>query len=165
MDRTWTAEELFPLVYDELRRLASQLARGREVAPNSLVHDAYVRLSTRPDARWERGHFVAVAARAMRYVLVDRARHFAAQRRGGDLERVTLSRVPGEETPVDVLALDAALAQLEAADPDVFAIVELRFFGGLSVPEVASALGLSTATVERRWRAGRALLAQQLEAR
>lgn len=151
------ADELFPILYDELRRVASRLAHGRGVDTHSLVHEAFLRLRGYEGAM-DRAHFFAVAARAMRFVLVDRARHHGAQRRGDGLERVSLAQVAEEGPPVDVLRLDQALVALEAADPEVFAVVELKYFGGLTIDEVSEVLGVGTATVERRWRKGRALL-------
>lgn len=159
-----SAEALVPLLYEELRALASKVARGGalEVSPTSMVHEAFLKLRSAEPRELE--HFRALAATAMRQVLADRARRKSAQRRGGDWERVTLSLAlegqAGESC--DVEALDAALTQLEQLDARQARIVELRYFGGLTVPEVARELQVSTSTVEKEWRRARAWLGVQL---
>jgi RNA polymerase sigma-70 factor, ECF subfamily len=159
------ARNLLPLVYDELRELAAGIFRSQNAAhtlqPTALVHEAWLRLSRTP--RFElrsRAEFRALAAGAMRHVLADHARRRRADKRGGGLNRTTFVEVPdssGSE-PVDLVALDDVLEQLAEVDPRQLRIVELRFFGGLDVEEVAGALSLSKTTVEREWRAARAWL-------
>jgi RNA polymerase sigma factor (TIGR02999 family) len=164
------AAELLPLVYDELRRLAAVYLRrerpGQTLQPTALVHEAYLRLlKDRPD-RWQnRAHFCAIAAHSMRQILIERARARDAQKRGGGGAKVTLDEglIAGSPRPIDFLALDAALDRLAALDAEQARIVELRFFGGLSVEETAEALGASPATVKRRWALARAWLARELE--
>jgi len=161
-------EELTPLVYDELRRLARAQMR-REAAehtlqPTGLVHEAYLRL-VGADLEWQdRHHFLSVAARAMRRVLIDHARRKGAERRGGDAVRVTLSSVPDVASgeTVDVLALHEALERLESYDARQARTVEFHFFGGLTQPEIAQVTGLSLATVERDLRHARAWLRREL---
>jgi RNA polymerase sigma factor (TIGR02999 family) len=154
------SEQLLPLVYRELRELARQrLARekpGQTLQATALVHEAYLRLVDGQDAlHWKsRGHFFAAAAEAMRRILVDNARRKRAEKHGGRLERRGLDEVeiaapaPSE----DLLALDEALARLDAEDPTKAQLVKLRYFAGLSEEEVASVLGISRATVQRHWR-------------
>lgn len=150
-------------VYADLRRLAAhELAREREsglVQPTELVHEVYLRLAGRRQPNWQdRGHFFAIASRLVRQVLVDQARARNSRKRGGG---APLAPPPGEAPglrPVDVLALDQALERLAAANPPAAAVVELRYFAGLTVDETAAALGLARATVERKWRAARAWL-------
>lgn len=167
------AADLFPLVYDELRALAGRyFLRQPEqtIQPTSLVHEAYLRLAS-PAADGDgplrfrsRGHFAAVAATAMRQILTDRARRRAAKKRGGGERPVTLTNVgtpSGRE--VDVIDLDRALTELAELDPRRARVVELRYFGGLTVPEVADHLGLSPRTVELDWRGARAWLAARLD--
>ena len=164
-------EQLMPIVYDELRRLArGQMRRnsGREVLQTTaLVHEAYLRLSGR-GADWEgREHFFAIAATVMRQVLVDDVRRRMSQKRGGRAEKVSLDEVGDgarlEAAPdVDLLALDHALSQLGAVDPRMSRIVELRFFAGLTIAETARVLELSTATIERDLRTAKAWLSQSL---
>lgn len=163
---THAAEQLLPLVYEELRKLAA--ARMAEEAPGNtlnataLVHEAYLRLVEPADAaRWEnRGHFFAAAAEAMRRILVDAARRKRTEKHGGDRRRVELPDVPAEREVADekLLALDAALTRLAAEDPVAAHVVELRHFAGLSIEEAASSLGLSRATVYRHWTYARAWL-------
>jgi RNA polymerase sigma factor (TIGR02999 family) len=163
-------DTLLPLVYDELRRLAAVYLRrerpGQTLQPTALVHEAYLRLlKDRPD-RWQnRAHFCAIAAHSMRQILIERARARDAQKRGGGGAKVTLDEalIAGAPRPIDFLALDAALDRLAALDAEQARIVELRFFGGLSVEETAEALGSSPATVKRRWALARAWLARELE--
>lgn len=165
------SNRLYEAVYAELRRLARrQLALGpssRTLDTTALVHEAYVKLSG--EARWtveNRRHFFALAARAMRMVLVDRARRQGRQKRGGgqfavDLERVELAAPDRAE---ELVALDGSLERLEGADPELARLVEWRFFAGLSVEEIAELVGVSDRTVKRRWRAARAFLHQDLAA-
>jgi RNA polymerase sigma factor (TIGR02999 family) len=163
------AEELLPLVYDELRRLArarmSRTPPGATIQPTALVHEAYMRLVGDTDPGWNgRGHFFGAAARAMRNILVEHARKKGSLKRGGDRKRVELN--DGEfaiETPSeDILALDEALKDLEQADPRKARVVMLHYFAGLTLKETAEAIGVSLPTVEREWRFTRALLHTQL---
>ena len=157
-------------VYAQLRALASRYLSGGgapTLQPTALVHEAWLRLAGADGAAWrDRSHFCAVAARAMRQALVDHLRRSRADKRGGGLERVTLTGVLGHDpgAGVDVLALEDALAQLHALDARQARIVELRFYGGLSVPEAAECLGVSVSTVEKEWRAARAWLGLALSA-
>lgn len=162
------SERLLPLVYAELRRQAER-AMGAERAdhtlqPTALVHEAYLRLIGTP-TRWEsRGHFVRVAARAMRNILVDHARARRAQKRGEGHERTALDGVLAtyEERQLDVLVLHEALERLLLLDEPLGRLVELRFFAGLSIEETARVLGSSPATVERHWRVARMWLRREL---
>ena len=162
------AGRLFPLVYAELkavaaRRLAAQRA-NHTLQATALVHEAYVRLIDQTGVQWkDRAHFFAVAAKAMRQILTDHARRKLADKRGGDWQRVTLENVgAGSAAEVDVLTIDELLGQLAEADERKHRIVELRFFAGLSVDEIAEIMGLSKTTVESEWRATRAWLAAEL---
>jgi RNA polymerase sigma factor (TIGR02999 family) len=162
--------ELFPLVYTELRRLAKQrLAQekpGQTLQATALVHEAYLRLvDGEVIQRWEsRGHFFAAAAEAMRRILVENARRKRAQKHGGRWARQELDDIdiaapaPSE----DLLALDEALAKLEANDPVKAQLVKLRYFAGLSEEDAARALGVSRATVQRHWRYAKAWLLDEL---
>ncbi len=161
---------LMPLVYDELRRIAAGYIRrerpGQTLQATALVNEAYVRLAAeraRPFAN--RTHFLAIAALSMRQILVQRARARKAAKRGGAPKRVTLEEglVAAEEPAVDVLALDEALTRLAALDPEQGRIVELRYFGGLTVEETAGAVGVSPATVKRQWTMARAWLKRAID--
>ena len=166
--------ELMPQVYDELRRLAANYLRherpGQTLQATALVHEAFLRLSKEKNQPWKnRTHFLAIAALSMRQILVQRARARHADKRGGEnQERITLDEsVMADRTPeatggVDVLALDAALEKLAALDPQQAKIVELRYFGGLTVEEAAEALDISPATVKRHWTVARAWLKKEL---
>jgi RNA polymerase sigma factor (TIGR02999 family) len=163
------AGELLPLVYGELRRLAKQrLAQekpGQTLQATALVHEAYLRLVGGEDPGWDsRGHFFAAAAEAMRRILIENARRKRAEKRGGSLERHELDAVDiAAPTPSeDLLALDEALAKLEAEDPAKAQLVKLRYFAGLSEEEAAQVLGLSRATVQRHWRYARVWLLGEL---
>lgn len=164
------AEKLLPLVYDELRKLATRrLAQekpGQTLQATALVHEAYVRLvDAAAEQHWEsRGHFFAAASEAMRRILVDAARSKASSKRGGQFNRIELPQViqPEQVEAVDLLALDEALQKLEQLHPEQAAIVKLRFFGGLGLEEAAKAAGVSRATAERRWAYARAWLFGQL---
>lgn len=162
------ADQLLPLVYDELRRLAAARMRregpGHTLQPTALVHEAYLRLLG-DDVRWQnRAHFFAAAAEAMRRILIERARRVARQRHGGGLERVELRTGDGPvgDEVERLLAVDVALERLAARDPRTAQVVTLRVFAGLTVPETARALEISSRTVDRLWRAGRAFLGAQL---
>lgn len=167
---TQAAEQLFPLVYDQLRGLADSFFRVHVVhqtlQPTALVHEAYLRLVGDSHTAWQsRAHFFAVAAKAMRHILTDHARRRRAEKRGGDAQRLTLTGLPDfpDGGELDMLDLDDALTRLAELSPRQARIVELRFFGGLLVAEVASLLGLADRTVDREWRLARAWLRQQLE--
>jgi RNA polymerase sigma factor (TIGR02999 family) len=160
-------DRLLPLVYDELRVIAaSQLRReasGHTLEPTALVHEAFLRLVDQREGFRNRGHFFGVAAQAMRRILVDYARRRRAQKRDGGV-RITLSESVGPDTGAteQVLAVDEALQRLEAMDPRLARVVELRFFAGLSVEETGDALDISPATVKRDWSAARAWLQREL---
>ena|SRR5215471_15670720 len=163
-------EKLLPLVYAELRGLAAACFRNEHamvtLQPTALVHEAYVRMvGSRFNGFEGRGHFFRMAATLMRHILVDHARERAAQKRGGHRTTLHDAMAAGEPVLVDVLDLNQALEQLEAIDPDLSRIVELRYFGGLSVEETAECLNLSAPTVKRRWGAARAWLSRELKGR
>src|SRR5262245_53884690 len=160
------ADQLLPVLYQELRELAAaKLARERN-APfdaTSLVHEAYIRLagSGIPQQRWDgRGHFFAAAAEAMRRILVDRARRVRRPKHGGDRKRLDLDRdcVAAPAQADEVLALDEALAQLAAEDSSKAELVKLRYFAGLTLEEAAAAMDISLATAKRKWAFARAWL-------
>ena len=162
-----TADELLPLVYEELRRIAAaKMAHevpGQTLQPTALVHEAWLRLSQQADARWRnREQFYAVAAEVMRRILVDRARRRRARKHGGQLERVELDAVE-PAAPVDddwLLQVHDALERLATEDPGKAQVVKLRFFVGLNNAEVAALLGLSEKTVKRHWAFAKAWLAR-----
>jgi RNA polymerase sigma factor (TIGR02999 family) len=162
------AEELTPLVYNELRRLASALMRrerpGQTIQATALVHEAYLRLAGAGSPWRDERHFVGIAVRSMRQILVERARARGAQKRWAGLDRVSLvdSLIGAREEDAMLPALDEALTRLEALDPEQARIVELRFFGGLSIEETAAALEVSPATLKRRWALARAWLFREL---
>lgn len=164
-------DRLIPIVYTELKALASrQLARewrSNRLQTTEVVNEAYVKLFAQRDVEWQnRGHFFALAAHLMRRILVDHARHDLRDKRGGDAVHVELTDAIAEERPavdrVDILALNRALETLEALDPGQSRIVELRYFGGLTVEETAAALGVSPATVKREWALAKAWLYREL---
>lgn len=163
------AQDLLPLVYDELRRLAqSNLARqlpGHTLQATALVHEAYLKLVGRTDIAWEsRAHFFAVAAKAMRQILSNHAREKRAEKRGGEQLRVTLHEAltPAASTDWDLFELHDALEQLTRLDPLQSQLVELRFFAGMTVEEIAHVMNTSPATIKREWRAARAWLNAEL---
>jgi RNA polymerase sigma factor (TIGR02999 family) len=160
---------LIPLVYDELRRLAASYMRrerpGQTMQATALVHDVYLRLLNDTQLSWQnRAHFFGIAARAMRQILIERARARSAAKRGGDQVRVTFDPGLGvaADESIDLEALDDSLTRLAAVDPDAARVVEVRFFGGLSIEESAEYLGVSPATVKRRWTIAKAWLARDL---
>ena len=162
-------DELFPLVYAELRRIAAREMRrekpGRTLQTTALVHEAYLRLLKDASLSFEnRAHFLGIAARAMREILIEHARARSARKRGGGAVRLTLDDfvAPVPSPSVDVLALDEALQRLARIDERHARVVELRYFGGLSVEETAAALELSPATVKRAWTLARAWLFREL---
>jgi RNA polymerase sigma factor (TIGR02999 family) len=172
---TGALERLVPLVYAELRKVAgAQLRReraGHSLQATALVHEVYLRLVNVNRMTLEsRAHFMAVAARLMRQILVDRARRRLTGKRGGGATMVSLDGLcaavnPVGPTNIDVLALDEALGELASFDAQQYRIVEMRFFAGLTIDEAAHALGISTATVEREWTVAKAWLYQQLSDR
>ncbi len=160
---------LLPLVYDELRRLAASYLRrerpGQTLQPTALVHDAYLRLLQDSQLSWQnRAHFFGIAARSMRQILIERARARHAAKRGGNQVRVTFDPglIVAARQPIDFEALDDALTRLAALDLELARVVEVRFFGGLSIEETAEAMGISPATVKRRWTLAKAWLARDL---
>ncbi len=164
-----SVSELMPEFYDELRRLARLYIKrekpGQSLQATALVNEAYIRLHEEKKRPWKnRAHFIAIAARAMRQILIERARARAASKRGGSRIRITLGETiaAGRETSVDLLALDQALTNLGEFDPDLARIVELRFFGGLTVEEAAETLNVSPATVKRGWSLARAWIRREV---
>jgi RNA polymerase sigma factor (TIGR02999 family) len=180
-------ESLFPLVYDELRALARRHLRhergSHTLQRTALVHEAYLRMVDQNKVDWaSRSQFFAIASQMMRRVLVDHARKRSAAKRGGDAQRLDIEAVlrtedgdtsddrgrekamPPQETEVDFEAVHDALERLEVLDPDQGRLVELRFFGGLSIKEAAEVMGISPATAKREWAIARAWLARDLSA-
>jgi RNA polymerase sigma-70 factor (ECF subfamily) len=160
-----------PLVYDELRRVAARYIgrerRGQTLQATALVHEAFVRLVNEKARSFQnRAHFVAIAALSMRQILVERARRRHAAKRGGDPIRVTFDEqspaAAGRPDDIDVLALDEVLTRLADIDATQAKVVELRYFGGLTIEETAEALHLSPATIKREWTMARAWLKQEL---
>jgi RNA polymerase sigma factor (TIGR02999 family) len=164
------ASQLLPLVYDELRKLAAQrLARqapGQTLQPTDLVHEAYLRLvGADEEPHWDsRGHFFAAAAEAMRRILVENARQKASLKRGGDRDRMDVvdSLLAGPEPREDLVALDEALTKLAATDKQAAELVQLRYFAGLPIPEIAEILGISPRTADRLWAFARAWLREEI---
>jgi RNA polymerase sigma factor (TIGR02999 family) len=163
------AEQLLPLVYDELRKLAAQkLAQeqpGQTLQATALVHEAYVRLVDVDEAQhWNsRGHFFAAAAEAMRRILVDAARRKQAEKHGGGRGRVALDGVADAAEPDDrLVALDDALTRLAGEEPEVAAVVNLRYFAGLTIEQAAHWLGISVRTANRHWAYAKAWLFREL---
>lgn len=160
--------QLLPLVYDELHRLARSYFRRERgehtLQATALVNEAYLRLVDQKAPLESRGHFLAVAATQMRRILLDYARKHRAARRGGAGQKVILEDTMAicEQRPVDMIALDTALKQLGELDSDQARIVELRFFGGLSVEQTAEVMGCSPATIKRSWSSARAFLHREI---
>lgn len=164
-------DELLGRIYGDLHAMAAGFFRGerrqRTLQPTALVHEAYLRLADQQRSRWQnRQQFFAVAARMMRRILVDHARRRQRLKRGGAADKISIEDLTGlgVERPPQLVALDEALSAFEAIDPVKAAVVELRFFGGLSVDETASVLGVSVPTVGRYWRLARAWLLRELSA-
>ncbi|MEY4387402.1 MAG: hypothetical protein RLY20_2685 [Verrucomicrobiota bacterium] len=163
------SEDLLPLVYAELRRIAGmRMAResaGQTLQPTALVHEAWLRLVSEGERTWQnRAHFFRAAALAMRRILVDRARTKGSLKRGGGRERVNIEDVDLAASPTDerVLMVDEALTRFEAEDPESARLVTLKFFGGLTNKEVAESLGVTERTVERQWAYAKACLFQMI---
>ena len=164
-------DELLPLVYEELRRLAAQKmaheAAGHTLQPTALVHEAWLRLAGEENQKWDgRGHFFAAAAESMRRILIERARRKNALKRGGDFERVNLDDVDVAALADGdtLLLINDALMKLEKEDPDAAQVVKLRFFAGLTNEEAGQALGVTSRTAKRYWTFARAWLFQELRA-
>jgi RNA polymerase sigma factor (TIGR02999 family) len=166
-----SAGELAPIVYNELRRLAAAYMRrerpGQTLQATALVHEAYLRLAGAGTPWQDERHFVGIAARSMRQILVERARARGAQKRWAGLDRVSMTdALAVAAQPVAMLpALDEALTRLEQIDPEQARIVELRYFAGLSIEDTAAALRMSPATLKRRWALARAWLFRDMSAR
>ncbi|MEZ5327968.1 MAG: ECF-type sigma factor [Verrucomicrobiales bacterium] len=167
-----TSEKLLPLIYDELRQLAASRMAGERIdhtlQATALVHEAYLRLVEKDKHstdHWDgRGHFFAAAAKAMRRILIDSARRKQAAKRGGGAVHKTWdeSRMGTAAKPDEILAVDEALTKLTEEDPDLAKIVSLRYFAGMTVPETAAALGISTSSVDRQWAIARAWLYREI---
>lgn len=162
-------ERLMPLVYGELRRIAGRYLRKERqdhtLQTTALVHEAYIRLIDQNQANWQnRAQFFGVAAQMMRRILVDHARGHAADKRGGGVAKLSLDEAIeiAEQREVDLIALDDALTQLAQLDEQQCRVVELRFFGGLTVEEVAEVMKLSPATIKREWSMAKAWLHREL---
>ncbi len=162
--------QLFPIVYDELRRIAQSVLsgerRGHTLQATALVHEAFVKLTAQRSTGWQsRAEFMAIAAQAMRRILVDYARARKSQKRGGRGEPIPLSEAMAlyEERAVDLSALDDALTRLAAIDARKARLVELRFFGGMSMEDASSLLGVPMRTLERDWTTARAWLRKELK--
>jgi RNA polymerase sigma-70 factor (ECF subfamily) len=160
---------LLPIIYDQLHRLAGAYFRRERgehtLQPTALVHEAYLRMVDWREPLESRGHFLAVAATQMRRILLDHARRHNAGRRGGGAQQVMLEDTVAicGPRPVDAIALDAALEKLAELDPEQARLVELRFFGGLSIEQAAEVTGVSTATIKRSWSSARAYLRREME--
>ena len=169
---------LMPLVYDELRRIAARYVsrerKSQTLQATALVNEAFIRLAAeRPREFQNRTHFLAIAALSMRQILVQRARARDAAKRGGERERITLNDAsaagaeglgrPDGPDEVDLLALDTALSQLSALDPELARLVELRYFGGMTIEETAEVMNISPATVKRQWSVARAWLRRAID--
>ncbi len=162
-------DELLPLIYDELKRLAAAYLRRERVdhtlQPTALVNEAYIKLVDITQVSWQnKAHFIGVAANQMRRILVDHARQHNAQKRGGEFHILTLNEEidKADEQSAELMALDDALNELAKMDPTKAKIVELRYFGGLTTDETAEVLGVSPITVKRHWKMAKAWLYGQL---
>jgi len=162
-------DALMPMIYDELRRLASSHLRnegpGHTLQSTALVHEAYIRLVNQKEVKWQnRAHFFAIASKMIRRILVDHARKVQSGKRGGGAAKVSLDETPeaGASTDVNLSGLDEVLNRLEEVDPQQARVVELRYFGGLTIEETAEALRISAATVKRDWTMAKAWLMREL---
>jgi RNA polymerase sigma factor (TIGR02999 family) len=164
-----TLDRLMPLVYEDLRAMArrqlAMRAGGGTLSTTGLVHEAYLKLADQARVSWQdRGHFYALAALAMRHVLVDRAKARFAQKREGTRQQITLDEalVPAEDQPGAILDINDAIERLARVEPRLAQLVDCRFFGGLSEAEIADAMGVTTRTVQRDWAKARMLLRRAL---
>lgn len=164
-----SADVLLSLVYGELRKIAAQYLRKERsdhtLQPTALVHEAYIKLIDISDINWQdRAHFFAVSANVMRHILVDHARARLSEKRGGEARRIAIEDATSfcSEPDLDLLAVDEALIELAAFDEQQSRIVELRFFGGLTIEETAHVVGISPATVKREWTMAKAWLFRKL---
>ncbi len=164
-------EKLTPLIYDELRRIAHRYIQrernGHTLQTTALVNEAYLRLAGQQNTGWQDGaHFFAVCAQVMRHILIDHARRRRYLKHGGELQQVALEEAAlmSEQRAAELVALDEALAELKEIDPRKHNVVELRYFGGLSLEETANVLGVSLMTVRRDWRAAKAWLFRRMTA-
>lgn len=164
-------ERLLPIVYDELRRLAHGYMKNERsdhtLQATALVHEAYIQLVDWKNVSWQnRAHFFAAAAQMMRKILVDHARERNALKRGGGARTIALDDAVSfpDQSNVDLMSLDAALSELESFDPQQAKIVEMRFFGGLTIEETAHAIGVSDSTVKREWQIAKAWLYNRMKA-
>ena len=163
---------ILPHIYDELKRLASSYLRRERsdhtLQPTALVHEAYMKLVDQKRVRWQnRAHFFGIAAQVMRRILMDHARKHQADKRGGEAEKLPIEEeilVVSHDRSAELVALDDALHTLAAMDPQKARIVELRYFGGLSIEETAEVMGVSVPTINRQWRMAKAWLYSQLSA-
>lgn len=163
--------EVFPLIYDELKKIANNYLRNERgnhtLQPTALVHEAYMKLVDHTRMNWQnRAHFVGMAATMMRQILIDHARKHRASKRGGEAENLSLEEsivIVSDEKSVDLIALDEALKDLAKFDEFKSRLVELRYFGGLSVEETAEVLDVSEITVKRHWRLAKAWLAEAIK--
>jgi RNA polymerase sigma factor (TIGR02999 family) len=163
--------EVFPLIYDELKKIANNYLRNERgnhtLQPTALVHEAYMKLVDHTRMNWQnRAHFIGMAATMMRQILIDHARKHRAGKRGGDAENLSLEEsivIVSDEKSVDLIALDEALKDLAKFDEFKSRLVELRYFGGLSVEETAEVLDVSEITVKRHWRLAKAWLAEAIK--
>ena len=163
-------DDLLPIIYGELRRLATSYLRrerpGHTLQPTALVHEAYLRLVDQTQVHWQnRAHFFGVAAQMMRRILVDHARGHNAEKRGGEFQKLPIDENldVADERAADLIALDEALERLAELDAQKARVVELRFFGGLSVEETAEVMGVSAPTVKRQWRMAKSWLYGQVQ--
>jgi RNA polymerase sigma factor (TIGR02999 family) len=164
-------DELMPLVYKELHRLADHYLRrervGHTLQATALINEAYLRIINQDEVNWQnRAHFFGVAAQMMRRILVDHARSHLYAKRGGGAQKLTINEaidLPQQERDLDLVALDDALQRLEQLDPQQSKIIELRFFGGLTIEETAEVLGISPATIKREWNWAKAWLYRELK--
>ena len=161
---------ILPHIYDELRRLASSYLRkersNHTLQPTALVHEAYMKLIDQNRVKWQnRAHFFGIAAQVMRRILMDHARKHQAEKRGGEYEKLPIEEeilIVSHDKSAELIALDEALEELSKLDPDKAKIVELRYFGGLSIEETAEVMGVSVPTVNRHWKMAKAWLFSQI---
>ena len=169
-DRAEATGQLFPIVYEELRRMAGRILAGERkdhtLQPTALVHEAYMKLVDQNSVEWQdRAHFLGIASRAMRQILVDHARSRAAAKRGGDWQRVTMdeARDLGVDSDFEILALHEAIEKLSVEDERVGKVAELRLFGGMTVKETSHVLGVSPRTVDDDWAIARMWLSREIK--